>query len=223
MRSATSPYSRPAPELMVAPVLHLPTGSGRFDPGALAEVTAAFGRAVDLATPLVGLYDVDVAAIDAPDLTIPGWGCGGYTYGPHSVVLALDAAAQIEHGRILATLVHEFHHVIRERGPGCGSSLRERIVSEGLAMLFEEEVLGAASEFAHQPIEAVDIARAISALDEDPADEGRWFFHTADMPLWFGYAVGYQWARAYAASKSSTASQLVNTNASEITAQVLGG
>jgi uncharacterized protein YjaZ len=205
---------------MAAPVLHLPTGSGRFDPSALAEVTDAFGRAVALTAPLIGLNDVDVAAIDAPDLTIPGWGCGGYLYGEHAVLLALDPGVPIEQGRILPTLVHEFHHVLRERGPGCGSSLRERIVSEGLAMLFEEEVLGSASEFAHQPISADDIARAVSALDEDPADEGRWFYHAAEIPLWFGYTVGYQWARAYAASASKTASQLVNTNATEITAQV---
>ena len=205
---------------MPAPELHLPTGSGRFEPRSLADVTAAFDRVVDLTASLIDLDDVDVAAIDAPDLTIPGWGCGGYTYGSHTVLLALDPAAQIEQDRILPTLVHEFHHIVRERGPGCGSSLRERVVSEGLAMLFEEQVLGAASEFAHQPIDANDIIRAISALDEDPADEGRWFFHASDIPLWFGYTVGYQWARAYAASRSKTASQLVNTNASEITAQV---
>jgi hypothetical protein len=145
---------------MTAPELHLPTGSGRFDPSTLAEVSAAFRRAVDLTVPLIGVCDVDVAAIDAPDLTIPGWGCGGYTDGPHSVVLALDLAGRLEQRRIVPTLVHEFHHVMRERGPGCGSSLRERIVSEGLAMLFEEEVLGTASEFAHQPLEAGHIARA---------------------------------------------------------------
>jgi len=173
---------------------------------------------VDLAGSLIRLSDVDVAAIDAPDLTIPGWGCGGYTYGPHSVVLALDPAAPVEQDRILPTLVHEFHHVMRERGPGCGSSLRERIVSEGLAMLFEEEVLGVASEFAHQPIQPDDIARVIQALDEDPADEGRWFFHASDVPLWFGYSIGYQWARGFAASRSMTASQLVDTHAPEITA-----
>ncbi len=203
---------------MAAPELHLPTGSGRFDPKTLADVTAAFTRAVDLTSPLIGLSDVDVAAIDAPDLTIPGWGCGGYTYGPYSVVLALDSGVPIEQDRVLPTLVHEFHHVMRERGPGCGSSLRERIVSEGLAMLFEEEVLGTASEFAHQPIHPDDIALAVQALDEDPADEGRWFFHATDVPLWFGHSLGYQWARDFAATSSMTASQLVNTQASKITA-----
>ncbi|TDD59487.1 hypothetical protein E1263_15005 [Kribbella antibiotica] len=203
---------------MGTPQLHLPTGSGRYDEDALAEVRAAFTRAVELTTPLIGLSDVDVAAIDAPDETIPGWGCGGYTYGPHSVLLALDPAVRIKPDRLLATLVHEFHHVMRERGPGCGSSLRERIVSEGLAMLFEEEVLGVASEFAHQAVEPEQIALAVAQLDQDPADESRWFFNAAEIPLWFGYTVGYQWARAYAATTSTKASQLVHTPADAITA-----
>ncbi|WP_405058751.1 DUF2268 domain-containing protein [Kribbella sp. NBC_01505] len=205
---------------MGAPELHLPTGSGRFDSAALTIITAAFDRAVELTVPLIGLSDLDVAAIDAPDETIPGWGCGGYTYGPHSVLLALDPAVPAQPDRLLATLVHEFHHVIRERGPGCGSSLRERIVSEGLAMLFEEEVLGVASEFAHQPIEPSHLTLAIEALDQDPADDGRWFFHSAEIPLWFGYTAGYQWARSYATANVTTASQLVHTPADVITAPI---
>lgn len=205
---------------MGTPELHLPTGSGRFGATALFEVRTAFARAVALTVGRIGLSDVDVAAIDAPNETIPGWGCGGYTYGPHSVLLALDPAVPIEPGRIVATLVHEFHHVMRERGPGCGSSLRERIVSEGLAMLFEEEVLGVASEFAHQPFEPEHLALAVRGLDQDPADDGRWFFHAADIPLWFGYTVGYQWARSYATATSTTASELVHTPAQDITAAI---
>jgi uncharacterized protein YjaZ len=205
---------------IAVPELHLPTGSGRFDPATLADVTTAFDRAIELTVSLIGLNDVDVAAIDAPDLTIAGWGCGGYTYGPHTVVLALDPAAQIQQGRIVPTLVHEFHHVVRERGPGCGSSLRERFVSEGLAMLFEEQVLGTASEFARQSVDAGDIAAAIAALDENPVDEGRWFFHASEVPLWFGYTVGYRWGRAHAASVSRSASELVNADAYEVTAHL---
>lgn len=45
-------------------------------------------------------------------------------------------------------------------------------------MLFEEQILGSASEFAHQDISDADIARGVAHLDEDPADEGRWFSAT---------------------------------------------
>lgn len=59
-------------------------------------------------------------------------------------------------------------------------------------MLFEEEILGAVSEFAHQTITDDQIGRMIESLDEDPADDGRWFFHAGDMPLWLGYTVGHR-------------------------------
>lgn len=155
-----------------AVVLHLPEGSGRFGTQALQTVRAGFDDAVRLVAPVLQVAGVDVAALDVPGMTIPGWGCGGYTYGPHTILLALDPEADgltVDHVR--ATIVHEMHHVARERGPGCGTSLRERIVSEGLAMLFEEQMLGRASEFAHQDISDDDIALAVADLNEDPADD----------------------------------------------------
>lgn len=202
-------------------VLHLPSGSGRLDAPRTDAVRFGFREAVARSRPLLGVANVDVVAIDSPNEAIPGWGCGGYTYSPHTIILALDPLDDgLTAGRVRATVVHELHHIARERGPGCGTSLRERIVSEGLAMLFEEEVLGVASEFAHVDIGDADIARAVTALDEDPADDGLWFFRSGDVPLWFGYTLGYRWARAYAARHGTTAAELVHTPASTITADM---
>lgn len=203
-----------------AVVLHLPEGSGRFSTQALQTVRAGFDDAVRLVAPVLQVAGLDVAALDVPGMAIPGWGCGGYTYGPRSILLALDPeddGLTVDHVR--ATIVHEMHHVARERGPGCGTSLRERIVSEGLAMLFEEQMLGRASEFAHQDISDDDIALAVADLNEDPADDGRWFFHAGGVPLWFGYTLGYRWARDYAAAQGIQASDLVHTSATAIATQ----
>ena len=200
--------------------LHRPEGSGRFSIQALETVRAGFEDAVRLVTPVLDVAGVDVAALDAPGMAIPGWGCGGYTYGPYSILLALDSeddGLTVDH--VCVTIVHELHHVARERGPGCGTSLRERIVSEGLAMLFEEQMLGQASEFAHQDICDDDIALAVADLNEDPADDGRWFFHAGGVPLWFGYTLGYRWARDYAAAQGIQASDLVHTSATAIAGQ----
>jgi len=197
--------------------LHLPTGSGIYTEVQRAVLTDGFQAAVRLTRDVLDLDGLDVFAIDAPDMTIPGWGCGGYTYSPRSVVLAVDSSLATTTAAVRATLVHEFHHVARERGPGCGTSLRDRIVSEGLAMLFEEEILGVASEFAHQDVTDDQLRRTIEALDEDPADDGRWFFHAGDMPLWLGYTVGYRWARSYAREHGVNASALVHVSSTEIT------
>ena len=64
-----------------------------------------------------------------------------------------------------------------------------------------------------------DIALAVADLDEDPADDGRWFCHAGGLLLWFGYTLGYRWARDYAAAQGSQASDLVHTSATAIATQ----
>ena len=197
--------------------LHLPTGSGVYAATQLAALDDGFQTAVRLARGVLEIDGLDVFAIDAPDMVIPAWGCGGYTYSARSVVLAVDPSCNIAVSAVRATLIHEFHHVARERGPGCGTILRDRVVSEGLAMLFEEELLGAPSEFAHQVITDGQVRRLIEALDENPADDARWFFGAGDMPLWLGYTIGYQWAHSYAHQHGLTASTLVDVPAQDVT------
>jgi hypothetical protein len=155
--------------------LHLP-GSGVYGAAQLMALDDGFQTAVRIARGLLEIDGLDVFAIDAPDMVIPAWGCGGYTYSARSVVLAVDPSCNITASAVRTTLIHAFHHVARERGPGCGTTLRDRVVSEGLAMLFEEETLGAPSEFAHQVITDGQVRRLIKALDENPADDARWFF-----------------------------------------------
>ena len=129
--------------------------------------------------------------IDAPDEAIPEWGLGGYTYGPHTVVLAIDPDQKLDPVNVFSTLVHEIHHVMRWRGPGPGSSLGERLVTEGLAQVFEAEVTGRTPLYAQGDLRQEHRAVALQHLDEDPADEGRWFFGGSDIPRWFGYRLGY--------------------------------
>lgn len=221
--SIDTPHTSPTGPLWAGMgiALHLPSGAGRLTADQTDAVTQGFLEAVSLAAPLLELANVDVMGMDSPDQTIPSWGCGGFTYSAHTVVLALDPDNQaLSLERVRATLVHEFHHIAREHGPGCGTSLRERIVSEGLAMLFEEQVLGRASEFAHVDIDDHDIDRAITQLDQDPADEGLWFFHSGDVPLWFGYTLGYRWAKAYSQRTGLSASDLVDVPAADISSAV---
>lgn len=199
------------------PQLHLPTGAGTVSAQTLDAIRDAFDEATALAEALIGLADVDVAVIDAPDEAIPQWGVGGYTYGPNAVLLCVDSNTPPDHEHLLATLVHEFHHAMRWRGPGCGKSLRERLASEGLAMLFEEEALGHASEPAHRPYEPHHAELAAHHLDETPADEARWFFSSeGDVPFWFGYSYGYQAARSYSREHRTTAALSVHAAASAV-------
>jgi uncharacterized protein YjaZ len=78
------------------------------------------------------------------------------------------------------------------RGPGPGSTLGERLVTEGLAEVFEAQMTEGRPLYAQGEIRAEHRALARRHLDEDPADEGRWFFGSKDLPRWFGYRLAYE-------------------------------
>ncbi len=146
-----------------------------------------------------------------PDDCIPEWGIGGSTYGPHAVVLAVDPDHAIAGDHVFSTLVHEIHHGMRWRGPGCGSTLGERLVSEGLAQAFETECTGVVPAYAQGDVLDEHLALAMASRDqEDPAVEGRWFFGAGDLPRWLGYRLGYHLVSARVAALGSDAAALVD-------------
>jgi uncharacterized protein YjaZ len=175
----------------------------------LPGMLAPFEQARDACRERLGATEIEVHLLDAPDECIPEWGIGGSTYGPHTIVLAVDPDHGIDASNVYSTLVHEIHHAIRWRGPGCGTSLGERLVSEGLAQIFEAECTGRVPMYAQGKVTPEDRALAVAALDEDPADEGRWFFGTADLPRWFGYRLGYSIVKHSPAAQQHDAAQLV--------------
>lgn len=175
----------------------------------LALITGPFEQARDVAQRRLGADDIEVHVVDAPDECIPEWGLGGYAYGPHAIVLAVDPEHDIDPVNVFSTLVHELHHVMRWRGPGCGTSLGERLISEGLALVFEEECSGAVPLYAQGQLSDEERSRAVAALDEDPANESRWFFGGAEFPRWFGYRFGWEVVSAQTARRGVNAADLV--------------
>lgn len=168
-----------------------------------------FESAADVCAERLGAGAIEVHVVDAPDECIPEWGVGGSTYGPHSVVLAVDPDHAIDGEVVYSTLVHEIHHAMRWRGPGCGSTLGERLVSEGLAQTFEAECTGVVPLYARGEVTDEHLALARAALDEEPAEDGRWFFGAADLPRWLGYRLGYRLVSERVAAMGSSAAALV--------------
>jgi uncharacterized protein YjaZ len=185
--------------------------------GACQDVfLAGFQKATRWAGSLLEADAIDVLVINAPDETLPEWGVGGYTYGPHTILVALDPGATISEESVERTLLHEFHHAMRWRGPGCGGNLAQMLVSEGLAQLFEEEVLGSPPFFTATEISEEEIAQARAAMFAEPFNPSKWFFGSSDITRWFGYAYGYRLAKAYSLASGRPASQLVMTSTGEI-------
>lgn len=175
----------------------------------LEVVRESFERAVEICEQKLAATDVAIHVLDAPEECIPEWGLGADTYGPHSVVLSIDPDRDVDPMHVVSTLTHEIHHAMRWRGPGCGRTLGERLVTEGLAQVFEEQCVGATPLYAAGEVSAADLALALANVDEDPADEGRWFFGGGSLPHRFGYRVGYQLVRTRLEELGSGPAELV--------------
>jgi hypothetical protein len=198
-------------------VSHVADASGRLHE-LHARITDAFAPASDAARTLLAAEGIDVVFVDAPDETIPEWGVGGTTLGPHAIVVALDPGFDVVPATIEATLLHEFHHAMRWRGPGCGEDLARMLVSEGLAQLFEEEVLGVQPFYSECSITDEEIALAHEHLFDARCDRATWFFGANAVTRCFGYTYGYRLCRAFADQTDQLASDLVDVSASDVLA-----
>ncbi len=194
---------------------HVGNATGRLDRH-LETIAASFTFASDRARELIGAEGIDVLFVDAPSETIPEWGVGGYSYGRHVVLVALDPDVDLEERRMTATLVHEFHHAMRERGPGCGETLADMLVSEGLAQLFEEEVTGEAPFYSRVAISDEEIALAHDSLRSLPFRQSKWFFGADGVTRSFGYTYGYQICRSFALSVKASAASLVTVPTDDV-------
>jgi hypothetical protein len=102
------------------------------------------------------------------------------------------------------SLAHELHHTKRIlQGPGYGSTLRESLVSEGLADSFAKESYPEADAVWTHAITAEQEMNAwrLAAADLDGRyggdDHARWFFGTDDLPNWTGYTIGFRIVQKY--------------------------
>jgi uncharacterized protein YjaZ len=193
---------------MSAPV-ELVSGHAARIQRALPSLIVPFQQARDTCSERLGAEGIEIHVLDAPDECIPEWGIGGSTYGPRSIVLAVDPDHRISGSDVYSTLVHEIHHAIRWRGQGCGSTLGERLVFEGLAQVYEHECTGRVPLYAQGDVSTEHRALAVAELDEGPADEGRWFFGASDLPRWFGYRLGYSIVKPWTDAHGRNAAAMV--------------
>jgi uncharacterized protein YjaZ len=174
------------------------------------KIMSAFASAVKTAKN-INLSAVDVIVTDNPYGVIPEMGVGGYTPGTHVVYLSIDPKFDLKEQEISLTLIHEFHHAMRWRGPGYGKTFKEALVTEGLACLYEEQVSGTAPIYTQ-----VDIKDAAKTISKDTLNDNNYPHHELfingnnDVPRWFGYTLGYKIAKHGAGTLKMSAAELVN-------------
>lgn len=200
---------------------HLLDAAGRLDPATAEELRAVAGDAARDVGEDLGLDGVDLVICDYRGLALPGIGVGGYSPSDCLAFIAIEPGTPAfrDHWRsaLPRTIAHELHHVRRWQGPGYGTTLRDSLVSEGLATLYEIQARGAAPPYAEAVTDSVrdDLwAQARTLLDRTD-QHARWFFGGSDLPLWSGYTVGTELARRYCLARGTTARDAVDVAAEE--------
>lgn len=84
------------------------------------------------------------------------------------------------------------------------------MVFEGLAQTFEAECAGVVPLYVEGEVLAEHITLVMAALDEDPANEARWFFGAGDLPRWLGYRLGRRLVSERFAAWARTPTALVD-------------
>lgn len=201
--------------------LHIMDVGGRLDDFA-EEMRRAFAPAVAAVSQHLALDEIDIA-VYASDSVIPEIGMNAFAEHGNLIRFWLDpkhpALQKNFDITFTALLAHELHHVIRERGPGYGRTLRDSLVSEGLACQFEREVVGQLPPYGMEVLADEVTARfARIAPQLDGPFSPAWMFgsHEQGIERSFGYRLGStlvsQWLRAH----TITAAEAVHIETSVI-------
>jgi hypothetical protein len=216
--------------------LHFLEAEGSLQPwrGRLeAEAQAAEDRIAACLAPDIDMPPTDVVIQRLKGQTIPELGLVGMALRRGCMAVTLDPEnpyfeASLEAGEFTRTLTHEFHHCLRFRSVGYGTTLAEALVSEGLADQFDREVNGGDGQMwnhALRPEQRPALLRqAEGAFRLSRYDHRLWFFggkHGSDLisliPRWAGYTIGYHLVEAYLnATPYAKASRMAGTPATEV-------
>lgn len=195
--------------------LHILKASSRFDPF-IREIEEVAELAIQKTQERLPVGSVDIVIYDNPSDVIPGFCHGGWTHTTHSIILSLDpkfpnftSALKKELPR---TISHELHHTVRWNL--MGKTLLDRMIFEGLASRFEQEVWGGRPSAWATALKKNEIAsilrRAKKEFNSKKYDYYAWFFGSGDLPKWTGYSLGYFLVAEYIIKHpSQTAASLV--------------
>jgi hypothetical protein len=151
---------------------------------------------------------------------IPEVGAGAVVAGREFVRWTVDTGrpegvVAIAERHLRATLLHEFHHLVRADVPG--HTLIDRVIGEGLATAFERDVAGVSPPWGQYPD---DVETWVQELLAQPASANpqEWLFRHPDGRRWVGMRAGTYLADRAMKALHRTAAELATTPTAEILA-----
>ncbi|EKQ5902689.1 DUF2268 domain-containing putative Zn-dependent protease [Vibrio parahaemolyticus] len=189
------------------------------------RIASEFKTAVNQITSLLPINDVDVV-ISASDQVLPETGLGGFCPEGGLIYLKIDPnnSNLLERfsEEFLATMGHEMHHCMRWRTAGYGSTLKEALITEGLACCFETELRSSGAPFYATALDKSELSefwgKAKPELGSNSYDHVAWFFGspTRRIPKHTGYSLGFSIVENYINRTNIPASRLSDVLASQV-------
>ena len=180
------------------------------------NIKTAFNAAQKRAQQQLNLDVGDVVFRDNPQYAITELGVGGYTDALNKIVyISVNSDQNASVKAIESCLDHEFFHLVRHQIVGIPLTLRDRIVDEGLACMYEYEQNKTIPIYAStKPDEKY--AHLIQEHLSDTHDTDKWFFGDQNIPKWLGYTLGFNLASNYKDLHHTSAVHMISLNSSNL-------
>ncbi len=188
---------------------------------AILEIAEAVKAA---ASELIPVGEVRFALNKRPASLFRSVGAGGSCFSKEIVSLDVDPMLDLmeEKNRRLIryTVAHELHHAARWRSKGCGRSLGEALVFEGLADHFARQMEPLVIMPWTRPMRP--FSRSLCRLQLFPVlrtpvfNRNTWFYRGSawrGIPRWAGYSLGYEIVGDYLVGSGQKASDCHDTAA----------
>lgn len=185
-------------------------------------------QALKRITQLIPLQDA-IFVIQEDNRINNQWGIYGYTPNPELAYIYLNFfhirknSLQEIQEKFMADIGHEGHHIARSQHLGPETYLYQLLVREGLAIHFEDEVIGSRVPQHYDRWGRELYARLLTQVGADLYKEdayNKWFRFGSEkenIPRGSGYLLGYQIVKNYLQRNPGvTASQLYATKAESI-------
>lgn len=182
--------------------------------------TIAARAALDAKRLLPGLPEQLIVRVNPGKKVMAETGQTGEVSPPNVVYWMVDpdlygGVTAIAKRQLRSTLLHEFHHLVRESKMASSGSIMDRVINEGLATAFERDFGDAPTPWGTYPPDVADWVKELRALPPD-ASTTTWMSRHPDGRRWIGYKAGtYLVDRAMQATGKS-ASELVSASTEQI-------
>jgi hypothetical protein len=189
--------------------------------------TIARRAALDAKRLLPGLPDRLIVRVNPGKKVMAETGQTGEISPPNVVYWMVDpdlygGVIAIAKRQLRSTLLHEFHHLVRDSKTTNSGSIMDQVINEGLATAFERDFGDAPTPWGTYPPEVADWVKELRALPPD-ASRTTWLSRHPDGRRWIGYKAGTYLVDRAMQETGKSASELVSASTEQIVEMAFKG